>query len=90
MFSSAASGEEGKEGDGGRGDSSDGRKRSFLVSVATGSAVAAIGGAYILYHNNYKLKAQENAVSHSHHKHSSIYIFEHTLILNTWILINDI
>ena len=34
------------------------RSRARRLSVATGSAVAALGASYILYNNHFKLKAQ--------------------------------
>ena len=35
------------------------RSRARRLSLATGAAVAAVGGSYILYNNHFKLKAQE-------------------------------
>ena len=35
------------------------RSRARRLSLATGAAVAALGGSYILYNNHFKLKAQE-------------------------------
>ena len=41
------------------GGEEDAKSRARRMSLATGSAVAALGASYILYHNHFKLKAQE-------------------------------
>ena len=42
-----------------RDQGSEARSRARRLSLATGAAVAALGGSYILYNNHFKLKAQE-------------------------------
>ena len=44
--------------EGAREQDGEARNRARRVSLATGSAVAALGAAYILYNNQFKLKAQ--------------------------------
>ena len=52
--------ERGQHQDSGRGEGGeDAKSRARRMSLATGSAVAALGASYILYHNHFKLKAQE-------------------------------
>lgn len=43
----------------GQDQDSEARSRARRLSLATGAAVAALGGSYILYNNHFKLKAQE-------------------------------
>ena len=49
----------GQQQEGAREADSETRSRARRLSLATGAAVAALGGSYILYNNRFKLKAQE-------------------------------
>ena len=54
-FSNGSNGSEQRQ----EGGEEDAKNRARRMSLATGSAVAALGASYILYHNHFKLKAQE-------------------------------
>lgn len=52
------SGARGQHQEGARQQDGEAKSRARRLSLATGSAVAALGASYILYNNHFKLKAQ--------------------------------